>query len=103
VASAAMEARIVIVALMSGGVIENFSMRDLMNKRLSVMTTTLRTRPADYQRQLRDVVIEKVLPAFVRGDVKVTIDEIFPWSQVGKAHRKMESNAHAGKLVCRVE
>jgi NADPH:quinone reductase-like Zn-dependent oxidoreductase len=103
VASAAMEGRIVIVALMSGGVIEKFSMRDLMNKRLWVMTTTLRTRPADYQRQLRDLVIEKVLPSFVRGDVKVTIDEVFPWSEVGKAHKKMESNSHAGKLICRVE
>ncbi len=102
-AAAAMEGRIVVVATMSGPIIEKFSMRDLMNKRLWVMTTTLRTRPADYQRQLRDVVVEKVLQHFVNGGIKVTVDQVFPWSQVGAAHKKMESNTHAGKLICRVE
>ncbi|GAD98096.1 quinone oxidoreductase [Paecilomyces variotii No. 5] len=103
IASAAMDSRIVIVALMSGGVVENFSLRELMNKRIWVMTTTLRTRPADYQKRLHDLVIEKALLYFAKGEIKVTVDEVFPWSEVGRAHKKMESNVHAGKLICTVE
>lgn len=102
-AAAAMEGRIVVVATMSGAIIQDFSMRDLMNKRLWVMATTLRTRPAEYQKQLRDVVVEKALPHFVKGEMKVTVDEVFPWTDIGKAHKKMESNVHAGKLICTLQ
>lgn len=102
-AAAAMEGRIVIVATMSGAIIEKFSLRDLMNKRLWVMTTTLRTRPPEYQKQLRDVVIEKALPYFAKGEMKVTVDEVFSWTEIGNAHKKMESNTHAGKLICNVQ
>lgn len=98
-----MEGRIVIVATMSGAIVDKFSFRDLMNKRLWVMTTTLRTRPASYQKELRDVVVKKVLPHFAKGEIKVTVDEIFPWSKIGSAHKKMESNTHAGKLICNVQ
>ncbi|KAL4898145.1 putative quinone oxidoreductase [Aspergillus ambiguus] len=101
-AAAAMDSRIVIVAAMSGAIIEKFSLRDLMNKRIWLMTTTLRTRPAEYQRKLRDVVVEKALPYFSRGEMKVTVDEVFPWGEVGNAHKKMESNNHAGKIICNV-
>ena len=102
-AAAAMEGRIVVVATMSGAVIEKFSLRDLMNKRLWVMTTTLRTRPADYQTKLRDLVIDKILTHFANGEVKVTVDEVFPWTDIARAHKKMESNVHAGKLICTVQ
>jgi NADPH:quinone reductase-like Zn-dependent oxidoreductase len=83
-----MEGRIVIVATMSGAIIEKFSLRDLMNKRLWVMTTTLRTRPSDYQKQLRDVVIEKALPYFAKGEVNVSVDEVFPWTEIGMPTRR---------------
>lgn len=101
-AAAAMEGRIVIVATMSGAIVDKFSFRDLMNKRLWVMATTLRTRPTDYQKRLRDVVVAKALPHFAQGELKVTVDEVFPWSEIGRAHKKMESNTHAGKLICNV-
>lgn len=103
VASAAMEARVVIVALMSGGVVDRFNFRDLMNKRMWVMTTTLRTRPAAYQKQLRDLVVEKALPHLTSGEMGVKIDQVYSWTKVGEAHSKMESNAHAGKLICVVD
>ncbi|XDG05666.1 hypothetical protein ABKA04_005281 [Annulohypoxylon sp. FPYF3050] len=102
-AAAAMEGRIVIIATMSGAIVDKFSFRDLMNKRLWVMTTTLRTRPADYQKKLRDVVVEKILPHLAKCEVKVTVDEIFPWLEISSAHKKMESNSHAGKLICNVQ
>lgn len=102
-ASAAMEGKIVLVAAMSGSVIEEFNLRALLNKRLWVMATTLRTRSAEYQGTLRDVFVQKALPHLAKGEMKVTVDQVFPWTEIGAAHKKMESNTHAGKLICRVE
>lgn len=108
-ASAAMEGRIVIVAAMSGSMIEGFNLRALLNKRLSVLATTLRTRNAAYQGQLRDVFVEKVVPKLAgagrdeRASMGVTVDEVFSWQRVGEAHKKMEANVNAGKLICVVD
>ncbi|KAL1903518.1 hypothetical protein Sste5346_000146 [Sporothrix stenoceras] len=108
-ASAAMEGRIVIVAAMSGSMIEGFNLRALLNKRLSVLATTLRTRNAEYQGRLRDVFVEKVVPKLAgagrneRESMGVTVDEIFPWQRVSDAHKKMEANVNAGKLICTVD
>ncbi|KAI1283477.1 hypothetical protein F5Y07DRAFT_385829 [Xylaria sp. FL0933] len=102
-ASAAMEAKIVLVAAMSGSIIEGFNLRALLNKRLWVLATTLRTRSADYQAKLKDVFLEKALPYLAEGAMTVTVHRVFPWSEVAAAHKMMESNTNAGKLVCRVE
>jgi len=102
-AVAAMEAKIVIVAAMSGNIVENFSIRALLNKRLSVLATTLRTRSADYQGQLRDEFVDKCMKHIEAGDMKVTVDEVFSWENVAAAHHKMEANTNAGKLICRVD
>ncbi|CAK7228171.1 hypothetical protein SBRCBS47491_006813 [Sporothrix bragantina] len=107
--SAAMEGKIVIVAAMSGSVVEGFDLRALLNKRLSVLATTLRTRDAAYQAQLRDVFVERVLqhlaskPSPADETMGVTVDEVFSWQQVGEAHKKMEANVNAGKLICLVD
>ncbi|CAK7198884.1 hypothetical protein SEUCBS139899_001552 [Sporothrix eucalyptigena] len=110
-ASAAMEGKIVIVAAMSGSVIEGFDLRQLLNKRLSLLSTTLRTRDAAYQVRLRDVFVEQILPHLANKpalkengrSLGVTVDEVFPWQRVGDAHKKMESNTNAGKLICVVD
>ncbi|KAI5920241.1 hypothetical protein F4810DRAFT_683978, partial [Camillea tinctor] len=101
-ASAAMEAKIVLVAAMSGSVVEGFNLRALLNKRLWVLATTLRTRSADYQGKLKDIFVTKALPHLTKGTMKVTVDEVFSWARVSEAHKKMESNANAGKLICTV-
>ncbi|KAI1347406.1 hypothetical protein F5Y01DRAFT_307544 [Xylaria sp. FL0043] len=95
--------RVILVAAMSGSIIEGFNLRALLNKRLWVLATTLRTRSADYQAKLKDVFLEKALPYLAEGAMTVTVHQVFPWSEVAAAHRMMESNTNAGKLVCRVE
>lgn len=99
---AAMEARIVLVAAMSGSVIEKFDLRALLNKRLSVLATTLRTRNAEYQAALRNKFVESALEHLSEGRMRVTLDRVYDWSQVADAHRRMEANENAGKLVCLV-
>ena len=97
---AAMDSRIVIVALMSGSQIDNFNMRDLLNKRICLMTTTLRTRNAEYQRRLRDSFVEKMMPHLASGKVKAVVDKVYDWTEVSNAHKRMESNVNTGKIIC---
>ncbi|KAK9425587.1 putative Enoyl reductase (ER) domain-containing protein [Seiridium unicorne] len=103
IASLAMDSRIVLVALMSGGAIDEFNLRKLMNKRIWVMATTLRTRSKEYQRELRDRFVDLALPGLADGSMRITVDKVFSWKQVGEAHKRMEANVNAGKLICVVD
>lgn len=99
-ACAAMEARIVLVAAMSGSMIEGFNLRALLNKRLWVLATTLRTRNAKYQGKLRDKFVEVAVEHLRAGRMKVTVDKVYDWEEVGEAHKRMEANVNAGKIIC---
>ncbi|KAH8670790.1 chaperonin 10-like protein [Xylariales sp. PMI_506] len=101
--SLSMDSRIVLVALMSGGVIDEFNLRKLMNKRIWVMATTLRTRSKDYQKDLRDFFVENSLPGLVDGSMRITVDRIYSWKEVSEAHKRMEANVNAGKIICVVD
>ncbi|KAH8819003.1 hypothetical protein F5884DRAFT_715912 [Xylogone sp. PMI_703] len=102
-ASAAMDSQMVLVAAMSGSIIDDFNLRDLLNKRIWVLATTLRTRDAAYQRRLRDKFLELAMNPLARGDMKITVDKVYSWSQTSDAHRRMEANVNAGKIICTVE
>jgi NADPH:quinone reductase-like Zn-dependent oxidoreductase len=102
-ASAAMDSRMVLVAALSGSKVDDFDLRALLNKRIWLMATTLRTRAADYQGQLRDLFCEKILPHIESGEVKTTVDKVFSWTHVSDAHKRLESNVNAGKIICLVD
>jgi NADPH:quinone reductase-like Zn-dependent oxidoreductase len=99
-ASAAMEGKIVLVAAMSGNMIEGFNLRALLNKRLWVLATTLRTRDPEYQGKLRDKFVEIAIENLRIGKMRLTVDKVFPWAGVREAHKRMEANINAGKLIC---
>ncbi|RFU33118.1 hypothetical protein B7463_g3228, partial [Scytalidium lignicola] len=99
-ASAAKDSKMVLVAAMSGNMIENFNLRDLLNKRIWVLATTLRTRDSTYQRKLRDKFIELAMNPLAQGDMKITVDKVYPWGQISDAHKRMEANVNAGKIIC---
>ncbi|KAJ5729541.1 quinone oxidoreductase [Penicillium malachiteum] len=101
--SAAMDSRMVIVAAMSGSKVDDFDIRSLMNKRIWLMATTLRTRDATYQGQVRDTFLEKVMPHLVSGEIKVTVDKVYSWNEVSEAHKRLESNVNAGKIICTID
>lgn len=102
-ASAAMDSKIVLVAAMSGSMIDDFNLRALLNKRIWVLATTLRTRDADYQGRLRDKFVELAMDHLEKGKMKITVDKVFPWTQISEAHKRMEANINAGKIICVVD
>ena len=96
--SLAISGRLVLVGLMGGAVAET-NLGLLMQKRLRVHGTVMRSRPLieraeitrDYQRHLE--------PAIVNGEMKPVIDTVFPLSQAAEAHQYMAENRNFGKIL----
>ncbi|KAF2429242.1 putative quinone oxidoreductase [Tothia fuscella] len=100
---AATDGTIIFVAALSGSVVEKFDFRVLQMKRLIVTGTALRSRSLEYGYELKKTFEQVLLPGFKDGTLKVVIDEVFSWKDVGKAHAKMGRNENAGKLICVVD
>ncbi|KAL8662732.1 MAG: hypothetical protein Q9168_008207 [Polycauliona sp. 1 TL-2023] len=73
-----------------------------VRKRVRFQGSTLRARDEIYQGKLRDMVVEKVVPALRKGEMKVFVEKVFGWESVVEAHEMMEGNETRGKIICRV-
>ncbi len=102
VSSLALDGRIVQLATLGGSTVEQVSLRDLMAKRAQLLATTLRSRSLAYKVQLTQEFASDVLPHFIDGDLQPVIDSVYDWTAVADAHRRMENNENAGKIVMTV-
>lgn len=98
-----LDGRLVILASLGGGKVEDFDLRKILAKRLQVIGTTLRSRTRQYQMQLTKEMSEFALPLFQSGKIKPVVDSVFDWEDVADAHRYMEENKNIGKIVLRVK
>ena len=98
---AARDGHIVCLGFLSGAQVKDVNIGMLLAKRLRVEGSSLRSRDLDYQEKLRDK-LEVYLPDFEKGDLKVYIDKVFPWTDIKAAHEHMESNASTGKIICTI-
>ena len=89
--SLATAGRLVLVGLMGGAVAEtNLGM--LMQKRLRVHGTVMRSRPLiDRAEITRDYRLH-LEPAIVNGEMKPVIDSVFPLGRAAEAHQYMAEN-----------
>lgn len=102
--AAAMDARIVQLASLSGSKLAaGLDIGLLENKRIRWEGSRLRSRSLDYQKKLRDLLVEFALPQFVAGAFKVPIEREFSWKDIQEAHALMESNQSKGKIICHVD
>ncbi|GAB1192615.1 hypothetical protein APSETT444_001808 [Aspergillus pseudonomiae] len=98
---AARDGRIVLLGLMSGTKLPNgVDIGGLLFKRLRVEGSTLRSRELEYQRKLRDSMVEHVIPRLKDGTFKVFVEKVFPFTEIVQAHKLLESNQTRGKLAC---
>lgn len=74
----------------------------LMGRRSRWIGTTLRARPIEEKVALTRRFAAEVLPLFERGVLSPVIDSTFTLEQIADAHRHMEANANAGKIVVTV-
>jgi len=71
----------------------------ILTKSLRVTGTTLRRSPAVLRQQLASDVGAWLLPRVQQGRVVPVVDRVFAVGDVAEAHRYMESNANAGKII----
>ena len=93
--------RLIQVGLMGGGKAE-VDLRLLMNKRLQLMGTVLRSRPLDEKALVTHRFVDHVVPLLSRGVVRPVVDTVFSLAEVAAAHRYLESNASFGKVLLQV-
>lgn len=94
----AVEGRLVVIAMPQGGRIE-FDFRVMMRKRLTLTGSTLRPLPVPQKGALARDLREHVWPLLASGQVHPIVDSTFPLAEAAKAHRRMESGTHIGKIV----
>ena len=99
--AAAVEGRIVQIAFLGGPkATPNFA--KLMIKRLHHTGSTLRPRSVEDKAAMVTAINAKVLPWIAEGRLKPLMDSTFPLKEASKAHARMESSQHIGKIVLTV-
>ena len=100
-AAAAVDGRIVQIAFMQGQK-ATVDLRSIMQKRLIHTGSTLRTRSAAEKAAIADALLSKVWPLIEAGRCRPVINSVFALSDAAKAHARLESAAHIGKIVLTV-
>jgi putative PIG3 family NAD(P)H quinone oxidoreductase len=95
---AAMDGRIVQIAVM-GGPKAKADFAKLMVKRLTHTGSTLRPRSPAFKAELARELEEKVWPLLSSGKIGPIMDLIYPLDEAWRAHERMESSAHMGKIM----
>lgn len=95
------QGRLVMIATQGGAKGEVDVMR-IMQYRLIVTGSTLRTRPVEFKKQIKAKLQDTVWPLIANGAIKPIVDKVFPLAEAAAAHAWMESSAHKGKIILSV-
>ena len=96
--AAAVEGRIVLIATM-GGTRAELKLVPIMQKRLTLTGSTLRSRSVAQKAAVAAAVREHIWPLLTAGRARPIIYKTFPLTQASEAHHLMESSSHIGKIV----
>jgi NADPH:quinone reductase len=97
-AAAALDGRIVQIAFLMGQKAA-VDLRPLMVKRLIHTGSTLRPRSPAEKAVIAEALRAKVWPLLEAGRCLPVIDAVFPLAEAPKAHERIESAEHVGKVV----
>ena len=96
------EGRLVYINAMNGNLV-TLNIMQLMQKRISIMGSTLRSRDKAFKAALTKEIREKMLPLLEKGHFTSVIHQVFPLDKASEAHHLMESNQHIGKIILKVD
>ena len=99
---AAPDGRIVQIANLSGSM-ATVNLNYIFVKRLIHTGSTLRARDTVFKAAIAAQLKEKVWPLLETGKIQPVIDKVFPLEEAAKAHERMESSAHIGKIILEID
>lgn len=95
------DGRLVVIGL-QGGRRADLDLGLLVGKRIAVAGSTLRARPADQKATIVSRVRQEVWPMIEKGLIRPVVDTRMPVREAAKAHERVASSAHIGKVVLTV-
>ncbi len=90
--------RMIVIGLL-GGIRAELSLATLLAKRLEIRGSVLRSQGPAEKAALAAAFRANVVPLFDTGELVPVIDRVMPITEIADAHRLLESNATAGKIV----
>jgi len=97
----ARDGRLVVIG-MQGGLRAEVDLNTMLSRRLSLIGTTLRSRPVAQKGEIARRAVQDLWPGFADGSLRPVIDRVLPLDRVVDAHRAMEQGGHTGKIVLQV-
>jgi putative PIG3 family NAD(P)H quinone oxidoreductase len=95
----ALDGRMTCIATTAGRNVE-FDLVKLMQRRGAIMASALRPRTVEEKAAIAQDLLAHVWPSLpVRNPIKPVIDSVFKLEDAAKAHLRMESSQHIGKIV----
>lgn len=98
----ATDGRFVLLSMLGGRHVEGLDLAKILRKRVQLLGTTLRARAVEYKKELSQDFAAYALPLFMDGALRPVIHTVMDWTEAAEAHRMMEANENAGKIVLRV-
>ena len=93
---AAMDGRVTQIAMMQGSKVD---LRFMSKRRIRHMGSTLRPRTVPQKAAIASALREKVWPLIEAGQIRPVMDSTFALADVAKAHERLETSQHIGKVV----
>ncbi len=72
---------------------------EVMRRRLVLTGSTLRARDTAFKARVADTLRREVWPDVEEGRVRPVVDRTYPLTDAARAHARMESGDHIGKIV----
>lgn len=95
------DGRLVQIAFLGGPKAEvNFA--QLMTRRLTFTGSTLRPQSDQAKARIAEALLANVWPLIEAGKIAPVMDQEFDFADAASAHARMESSAHIGKIVLKV-
>ena len=94
----AVNGRLVVIGL-QGGAKAELDLGLMLRKRVAVIATSLRARPADEKAAIVAAVREHVWPLVESGRVVPVVHGRHRLAEAGEAHRELEASGHVGKIL----
>jgi len=92
------DGRLVYINAMENAKVE-LNLLQLMQKRILLTGSTLRSRDREFKQILRDEIWSQVWSKLNTGHFKPTIYQVLPFAEAPEAHRLMEDSSVLGKIV----
>ncbi|MGE5785152.1 MAG: NAD(P)H-quinone oxidoreductase [Myxococcales bacterium] len=93
--------RLVVIGVMCGPTV-TLNLETLLFKRHQILGLFMRSRSLANKAAITSSFIHESLPLFSQGLCRPLVDSVFPFSEVGRAHERMEQNENVGKIVLQV-